>query len=309
MTDDNFCICKYPAITRTPDQCATCRLPLPVTPDSALGDPTCEYAKRGEPHPLGVECDECGVSAYPIQPPELHAAQAVERRHGVRHVFFGQEPAQPYTPREVAELWAVSDLRQLTPEEGSRLLTTARLALAAQPSAPTTEEYQRLQQTVAFSEEQYLKAHGGSWGTCKYQAENADLRAEIEQSRRSPAAPVAASQVTPARCLADEPSDYAERVQGWADGLALTHGHAKLKNHPPPCNGLDFCVAHALQRGVEVLLSERNRPQPAPSEARPIRERLGFIRDILTGMRPDAIVHAVTEIDAAIDAARRGAPL
>ena len=41
-----------------------------VLPDipHPFDEPTCEYAKRGEPHPLGVECDECGVAAYPIQP-------------------------------------------------------------------------------------------------------------------------------------------------------------------------------------------------------------------------------------------------
>lgn len=29
---------------------------------------SCEYAKRNVEHPLGVACEECGVSAYPIEP-------------------------------------------------------------------------------------------------------------------------------------------------------------------------------------------------------------------------------------------------
>ena len=51
---------------------------------------------------------------------------------------------------------------------------------------------------------------------------------------------------------------YAERVQGWADGLALTHPFATLRKHPAPCNGLDFCVAKALQEGIAILLRERD---------------------------------------------------
>jgi hypothetical protein len=40
-------------------------------------------------------------------------------------------------------------------------------------------EYERLKRTVNFQEKTYLKHHGGSWGKCKYQAENERLRSDL----------------------------------------------------------------------------------------------------------------------------------
>lgn len=51
------------------------------------------------------------------------------------------------------------------------------------------EEHARLQRTVKFMEESYLKAHGGNWGDCKYQLELAALRklarAVVDEARWS----------------------------------------------------------------------------------------------------------------------------
>ena len=43
-----------------------------------------------------------------------------------------------------------------------------------------TEELERLKRTVKFMEDEYLNAHGGSWGKCKYQTENELLRSIIQ---------------------------------------------------------------------------------------------------------------------------------
>jgi len=48
-------------------------------------------------------------------------------------------------------------------------------------------EYERLQRTVKFMEETYLKEHGGSWGKCQYQSkvESAEARAaQLETALR-----------------------------------------------------------------------------------------------------------------------------
>ena len=35
------------------------------------------------------------------------------------------------------------------------------------------------ERTSAFQSEQYLKAHGGNWGECRFQRENAELREQL----------------------------------------------------------------------------------------------------------------------------------
>lgn len=55
---------------------------------------------------------------------------------------------------------------------------------------------------------------------------------------------------------------YAERVAGWVQ--AFLPGHETLTltrrgrthTHPQPCPGSDFCVAHALHNGVQVIVAE-----------------------------------------------------
>lgn len=43
-------------------------------------------------------------------------------------------------------------------------------------NARLADDLRRLQDTVKFQEDQYLKSHDGSWGKCKYQIENEELR-------------------------------------------------------------------------------------------------------------------------------------
>lgn len=59
---------------------------------------------------------------------------------------------------------------------------SAALAAANEARGKATEELDRFKQTVAFSEDQYLKAHGGSWGKCKYQAQVEDAESALRQS-------------------------------------------------------------------------------------------------------------------------------
>ena len=40
------------------------------------------------------------------------------------------------------------------------------------------EDYERLKRTIEHMEHEYLKAHGGNWGDCKYQVELDVLKAE-----------------------------------------------------------------------------------------------------------------------------------
>lgn len=47
----------------------------------------------------------------------------------------------------------------------------------------TREDLARLQRTVDFTEAQYLKNHGGSWGECRFHAENKELAGKLSTAR------------------------------------------------------------------------------------------------------------------------------
>lgn len=87
-------------------------------------------------------------------------------------------------------------LATLDAERAARAAAEAKLPVAMKIGAEDMEaitadrdrlaaELDNLKRTVAFQEEQYLKAHGGSWGKCKYQAEAETLAAELAEARKA----------------------------------------------------------------------------------------------------------------------------
>lgn len=61
----------------------------------------------------------------------------------------------------------------------------AELRSSRTREAEAREELANYKRTVAYQEAEYLRAHGGSWGVCQYQAENEELRAREAEARKA----------------------------------------------------------------------------------------------------------------------------
>lgn len=113
--------------------------------------------------------------------------------------------------------------------------------------ADTEAELSQLKTTVKFMEERYLSAHGGSWGDCKYQLENKELRSRVaamEEALRKIAATADMKKYRPnelEKCCMPE---YALDKEGFADmpidmlrGLRYNATIAKQALEGAGCNG------------------------------------------------------------------------
>jgi len=72
--------------------------------------------------------------------------------------------------KKVAELQGKIDSLPADWQKDSSLETW--FPLTAEELRRVKDDYARLQRTVKFMEEEYLKAHGGRWGKCKYQQDS-----------------------------------------------------------------------------------------------------------------------------------------
>lgn len=93
-----WCICGASSARYTSDWSAPHH--ARATPE-ATPAPTCEFARRGESHPLGVACDECGVTAYPLTTPSAAMTPDTKKLTSadVEAAFAALAAPAPTTPR------------------------------------------------------------------------------------------------------------------------------------------------------------------------------------------------------------------
>lgn len=133
MTDEELdTLPENPCLLRDADYerlIATARL----APDA----PTCEYAKRGEPHPLGVACGECNVTAYPIGGETAPYTQ--EQLDGLPELAVRELIATLTEAAADGDATGVAASEAAILEYCDRLLATARARTAGEPMRDALE--------------------------------------------------------------------------------------------------------------------------------------------------------------------------